>query len=228
MLLACKQENIIMITFAELEAKNKLYMTSLEKRLENNPEDIQALLHKGIMLFASTYLEHDAGLAILLSIIAKNPSYVDAYLWLGEFYHFVNGDYHEATKYLKIALEIDPMRADCHALLAGALQEYPDIDPREVANHYRKSFELEPTFLNPRFYLAQYFFELERFSDARHEFEEMLKYLTNREWPTNNPVEEYYEDLITGRSRTNVKQLALDFIIKIDAAEAAVKIKPGE
>ena len=212
-----------MLTYDKLKAKYDLYLAALEQRLKNNPHDREALIHRAVMLY-DFYQEPDEAAAILQSIVDKDPNCVDAYLWIGEFERFFTGDFDKAVEYLKQAIVIDPNRADCHALLAGVLQEYVNINPAEVEYHYRKSFELEPTFLNPRFYLAQYFFELKRFSDARHEFEEMLKYLPNREWPTNNPVEEYYEDLITGRSRTNVKQLALDFIQKIDVAEAAVKI----
>lgn len=201
------------------------YLAMIEQRLQNNPHDHQALLHKAIMFYIF-YQEFDEAEAILQSIIEKDPQNVDAYLWYGDFQRFGWGDSTDAAKYFRKALEIDPFRADCHAALAGALSEMKNIAPEEVEYFYRKSFELEPTLINPRFYLAYYlFFDQGKFKEARHELEEALRYVA--EWPTSNPVEEYYESMITGRFLEN-KARILDFITRIDAAEAASKLQSKE
>ena len=216
-----------MLTYDKLKAKYDLYLAALEQRLKNNPHDREALIHRAVMLY-DFYQEPDEAAAILQSIVDKDPNCVDAYLWIGEFERFFTGDFDKAVEYLKQAIVIDPNRADCHALLAGVLQEYANINPAEIEYHYRKSFELEPTFFNPRFYLANYFFKLGKFKAAKHELEEALKYTTNYEWPTNNPVERYYEDMITGRLNSDRRQEILDFIQKINIAEAATTMEPRE
>ena len=216
-----------MLTYDKLKAKYDLYLAALEQRLKNNPHDREALIHRAVMLY-DFYQEPDEAAAILQSIVDKDPNCVDAYLWIGEFERFFTGDFDKAVEYLKQAVAIDPNRADCHALLAGVIAEFKATDPKEVEYHYRKSFELEPTFINPRFYLAYYFWKLGKFGEARHELEEALKYVADGEWPTNNPVEEYYEDMITGRLSSNRRQEILDFIQKIDAAESATKMEPDE
>lgn len=202
------------------------YLAILEQRLQKNPQDREALLHKAIVLY-DFYKKPDEGEAIFQILLRQDPSNVDVYLWCGEFQRFFYGGPIEAAQYLKKALEIDPNRADCHALLAGMLEELKDTAPEEVEFHYRKSFELEPTYIHPRFYLAKYFFEQGKFKQARHELEEALKYITDGKWPTSNPVEEYYEEMITGRSSDGNTRI-LDFIKEIDEAEAAAKLGTKE
>lgn len=216
-----------MLTYEAIKTKYDLYLARLDQELEKNPNNVEALIHKAILFF-EFYQKIDEAEVMLQAILDKNPKNAEVYFWFSVFKYSIYSDYPEAAAFLGRALEIAPERADCHSFLASMLEEFANIDPAVVEYHYKKSFELEPSFINSRFYLAKYLFKLGRLQDARHEFKAMLSHCTERGWPTKNPVEECYEDMITGRSRTDVKQFALEYLQKIDAAEAAAKMEPGK
>lgn len=210
--------------YEQLKHVYDMYLATLEKRLQNNPDDHQALLHKAILLY-DFYQQPGEGEAIFQFLLQKNPADVDAYLWLGEFQKFFHGNAPEAAKCLEKALGIAPNRADLHAVMGGALGSGEDNLRAEY--HYRKAFEIEPTYIGPRRWLANLLFTRGAFKQARHELEEALKYIGDGKWPTNNPVEEYYEEMITGRSSDGNTRI-LDFIKEIDEAEAAAKLGTKE
>lgn len=206
--------------------KENLYMDSLEKRLEKSRNDIEALIHKAIMLY-EPYHDSDQAEVILKKIIDQYPQNVDARMWRAEFLCFWHASYEDAEPHLRAALAINPNRADCHAVLGGVLETMRSRMP-EAEFHYRKAFEIEPTWIGPRVFCANILFERGDFQGARHELKEALKYVIDGKWPTSNPVEEYYENMITGRLYIDRRQEILDFIQKIDVAEAAAKMEPEE
>ena len=203
--------------------KENAYMINLEERLEKNPNDIEALIHKAVMLY-EPYHQFDHAEIILTKVRELFPQSIEGLLWSGALRYFIYGNDVEAAEYFRQALTLDPNAADSHAFLAVMLESIKNIVPGDIEYHYRKSFELEPTFINPRLYLARYLFEQGNLKVARYELLETLKFVEDPPSSIGNPVTKYYESYITGRCWTNRKQEILDFIQKIDVAEAAVKI----
>lgn len=183
-----------------------------EKLLQKNPDDIDALLKKGI-LFYEPFLRTNTSIAILKSVIAKDPKNVDAYFWLAKCIWHYKFDFLEAERLLRIALTIDPNRADCHLWLAIVLEDVVEI-------HFRKAIELEPTWIEPRRCLARYFFRKGNFSFAREQVVEALEYaIDDDKMPKiNDAIVDHYEMLVTGRYYPNTKSMLLDFLKRIDEA----------
>jgi tetratricopeptide (TPR) repeat protein len=174
---------------------------------------------------------HDAKQAdsIFQSIVKESLFYIDTHVWQAACEIFFRGNLEAAAASLQNAGFFVTKKADYYALLAWVLAALGKTSPEDVEFLYRKSINLDPTFINPRFYLGQYLFKLGRFEEARHEFNELLQYLSPHGWPSSNPIEQYYEDLISGRNRgEEVKAWTLQYIQKIDAAQAAAKIEPVE
>lgn len=214
------------MTYEELKAIEDRYTESLNERLRINPNDVEALIHKAVMFYDDLYRDSKEAKSILLSVIAKYPNNIDAHMWLAEFLCFKDCNYEEAETYLRKALAIDSNRADCHMVLAGTLENMDKLD--EAAFHYRRAFELEPTWIGARQFLANILFKKGELEQARYELEEALKYVRDEGWPTANPVEDYYEGLIAARDFPEVRKSLIDFIEKIDEAEAAAKLETKE
>jgi len=194
-------------------------LEALEKRLQENPNDTDALLKKGI-LYYEPFLRTDESIAIFRSIIAKDPQNIDAYFWLAKCTWHYQCDFLEAERLLRIALTIDPNRADCHSLLAVIL---PDI----IEIHFRKAIELEPTWIEPRRCFAYHLFKEGEFAKAKDEATEALKYIinTNDSPEIGDVIIYHYETFVTGRyNPKKVKAELLDFLKKIDAAIEQEKI----
>ena len=198
--------------------KDVIQLEALEQRLLKNPNDADALLKKGILYF-EPFLRTNESIAIFRSIIAKDPQNVDAYFWLAKCIWHYRFDFIEAERLLRIALTIDPNRADCHSLLAIVLEDVIEI-------HFRKAIELEPTWIEPRRCLARHFFQRGYFSFARSQILEALKYILSDDTPEiKHATSNYYETLETGRYNPKfVKANLLDFLKRIDLAIEQEKI----
>ena len=201
----------------DLEKRDEAYISDLERRIANNPHDIEALIHTAVMLYI---LNKDVNRALKLfqDVLGQDPSNTDVYMWKGEFARFFKGDFFEAIKSFKKALDIDANRADCHALLAYVLYDMNGAS-HEIDFHYKKACKLEPSFVNSYFYYAQYLFKEGRFTEARERLEEARRALQTCYVESKNPVQEYYESMITGRDYPEIKQHLLDLLEKINQAE---------
>jgi len=206
-------------------------LIALEQRLEENPNDTDALLKKAI-LYYEPFLRTDESIAIFRSIIAKNPQNVDAYFWLAKCLWHYRFDFKEAERLLRIALTIDPNRADCHLLLGIVLGEIIDLQLRETGKlgpawielqksielHYLKAIELEPTWIIPRDNLAHLFLEKGEFQQARDQIIESLKYVIDSDDTPEikDAIIKHYETFVTGRYRKKLKADLLNFLKEID------------
>ncbi len=201
-------------------AQEIAYMHELNARLEKNPDDIDALLKKGIVSFTG-FLRFDEAEEILKKVVTLCPNNVDALLWLGECLCFCIGNDFEAAQIMKTALEIDPNRADCHMVLAASLDGF-DSNSSEAEIHYKKATELEPSWILPRKYLAKILFKRGLFQQALCELEKALPYVPNVVAIKKDvdPIEEYYASFFTGLRDSEAKQKILDFIKRINATAA--------
>lgn len=58
--------------------------------------------------------------------------------------HLRRRDFKQARRHLNVALASQPDNAAYHHLMAMAVEDDPDADPRRAVLHYRKAVELEP------------------------------------------------------------------------------------
>ncbi len=193
-------KNWLAICMARLEG--------IEKRLEQNPKDLKALLEQAI-LYYEPLCESDKAVEMFESIIKQDPMYVDAYMWLGELLADHMADELGAEKVLQTCLALDPTRADCHVILGWAA--LPALGKeKESEYHYREAIKYQPTWVRPRLCLVNYLLTKHEYQKAKQEAHEALHYILDKIPEEVDSITHHYERLITGRYDPTVKNELLN------------------
>ncbi|MDR3647025.1 MAG: hypothetical protein P4L22_05800 [Candidatus Babeliales bacterium] len=177
-----------------LEEQKKV--EELEKVLKTNPKNISALMEKGFIFFENQVDEK--AIQIFKKVIDIDPTYIDTYVWLAELFIFHWADADSAEPYLLSALKINPNRADVHKLLANAFDLKKDRSKQLF--HLKKALELEPSWISPRIELMILFLEEKKFDLAKEQLDNAYQQLQSHFPIPENPMQQYYELLITGRT----------------------------
>lgn len=107
----------------------------INARLQENSNDIHALIEKAYLLF-HPFFDTEGALAALDLVDRLDPKNVDSLFWRATILVQNREDYLVAKKVLEQALKIDPNRSDCHDLLGGVLSALK-IDEQLSINHVR-------------------------------------------------------------------------------------------
>lgn len=175
------------------------YLSTIEERLKKNPNDVNALVERGFLYMEPFHWSEEA-LATFQQAVALDKTNVDAYFWLAKSLYHDHFEEKEAKRILEIALSIDPNRADCHDLLASVLNTLGEDSDKSI-EHLKKTIALEPTWIFPRIALSYYFLEKKNIEQAEQIAIEAMKIYESMIFPKpTTPIEEYYEDCITGRT----------------------------
>lgn len=171
-------------------------VAALDEILKTKPNDVSTLIEKGFIFFENQV--DGKAIEIFKKVIDIDPTYVDAYVWLAELFLFHWADTERAEPYLISALKINPNRADVHKLLANSF----DLQKNKSKQlyHLKKAIELEPSWISPRIELIVLFLQEKKFDLAKQELEEAYKQLQTGFKVSDNPMQQYYELLITGRT----------------------------
>lgn len=104
-----------------LSAEEQKKINVLDVAIQRDPNNLLVRMQKGFLLYQS----QADGQAIkeFNEVLARDPQYVDAYVWLAELLLFHWAAAEDAMLVLEKAQEIDPQRADVHYLLAVAFQK---------------------------------------------------------------------------------------------------------
>lgn len=185
-------------------------LATIEKKLQEMPNNITLLLEKSILLYEPFHQTEDA-IRIFEYIIQLDPGNVDAYFWWAECIADHNANYPQAVPLLKKALQIDNQRGDCHFLLASVLSEL-EGDKNEIEFHVKKAIELEPSWISPRIFLAGYLLKNKAYAQAKYEVEVTLQYILPEIPLVTDPIIDHYETKVTGRYHPDNKSICVELL----------------
>jgi len=178
---------------------NKKFLDEIQQRVEEFPEDINALIKLGIFVW-EPFHESEKAVLILKKAIELDPSSADALFWLSKVYFHDFCNYEGAKNCLKKALELSPERADCLSLMSSVVIDLNE--PLEESIEFvQRSVNSEPDWPIPRRILIGRLVQQKSFDLARDEIEKLLElYAELIDYPRpNDPIDEYYETCVTGR-----------------------------
>lgn len=184
-----------------LEEQKKV--DELDKILKVKPNDIPTLMEKAFILFENQI--DGKAIEVFKQVIDIDYIYVDAYVWLAELFLFHWADIERAEPYLVEALQIDQNRANVHKLYADLYAEKQD--QFKQLYHLQKSIELEPSWLSPRISLIELLLSQKKYKLAKKQLEEAYYQIQSPFPIPHNPMQQYYELLITGRTGYTKKDL---------------------
>jgi tetratricopeptide (TPR) repeat protein len=177
----------------------------LQDDVKQNPKDIQLQILLGAMMF-EPFHETDKAIAILEQAIEIEPNNVDAHFWMAKcfYHHYV--DLERTQAILQKALALDAKRADCLSLMASVITDLGDTPLRRL-EYLEQAVKQAPDWISPRQYLVQTLMELGDMDRAYAEVIIALSFVkTQKEIQPSNPVEAYYESVVTGRTWFNVER----------------------
>jgi len=191
------------------------YYNRLKQDLQNNPQDVAALIQIGALEF-EYFHRHNKAIDYLQQAINLNPKNIDARFWLAACLYHDFCEYEKAEHVLKEALQLAPNRADCLSLLASIT--WHSGSPLEQAISYlRKAVEAAPDWPLLRHKLATLLLELHQIEQAEQEIKKALALSQSPPKQTQNEVEYYYEYVVTGRAWLNIKDEFRELIERLES-----------
>jgi tetratricopeptide (TPR) repeat protein len=184
-----------------LEEQKKIH--ELDKILKAKPNHVPTLMEKGFILFENQV--DGKAIEIFKQVIDIAPKYVDAYVWLIELFLFHWANIERAEPLLVKALQVDRNRADVHKLYADLCAE--KHDKFRQLYHLKRAIELESSWLSPRISLIELLLNQRKYKLAEKQLEEAYKHIQSTFPIPDNPMQQYYELLITGRTSYTKKDL---------------------
>ncbi|MFC1854344.1 tetratricopeptide repeat protein [Candidatus Dependentiae bacterium] len=177
--------------------KDYALLDELEKKLKENPDDVDLLIQKGVLYLDAS---EDDKLAFppLDRAIHVDPNNVDALFWRAYADYVLLGDPTKERELVEKALALDPNRVDCNYMLSILFSDNNDVG--KSIHYLEKALQLEPTWINVRLNLACDLLRCYKFSSARETLLDGLKIYKKFELPkAASRMEWYYEDYVTGR-----------------------------
>lgn len=191
------------------------YYNRLKQDLRNNPHDVDTLIQIGALEF-EYFHRHNEAVHYLQQAINLNPKNIDAYFWLAACLYHDFCDYKKAEEVLREALQLDSNRADCLSLLASI--SWHSGKPLENAISYLKqAVKIAPDWPLLRHKLATLLLELNQIEEAEQEIKKALALAPLVPKQTQNEVEFYYENVVTGRAWLDVKDEFKELLEQVES-----------
>ena len=186
-------------TWGETE-EDVFCMQFLEKALQKNPDDVEALVEQGFLYF-DAFHEPEKAFDVLNRVLKIDPENLDAMFWLSEVLYHDLRKHKEAEEILEKALSIDPDHVCCNAFLARVLYQV-GTDLSKPIEHLKKVVEMEPTWIGARIDLAYDLLEMKRIEEAEKMAIDTKKALEILKIPTPaNRMEDFLEESISRRMK---------------------------
>lgn len=176
---------------------DNMHRAYLEKKIEENPKNIQALIQLGVLCW-EPFHEQNRALEYLEKAVEYDPQNVDALFWGAKCIYHDFCAYEGAKQLLRLALTIDPKRADCLDLLATIIEDF-DRNDAEALEYVKKAVELAPDWPACRAFLVSLYVKLHDIPSAERELEKLEELCKLPLIKPKNGVEDYYENIVTGR-----------------------------
>jgi tetratricopeptide (TPR) repeat protein len=173
-------------------------LNALDEKLKNDLNNVQLLIEKGFLLM-EPFHNTNCSLALFQRAVELEPNNITALFWLAKSLFHDHFREEDAKKIMEHALQIDNNRAELHDFYAGILQDLVKDTEKSIV-HLKKAIALEPTWLFPRIGLSYHLIDKGDLAQAEQEANEALKiFRTQKKCNPITPIEQYYEQCITGR-----------------------------
>ncbi len=203
-------------------------VNDLRSKILYNPNDIKSLIELGVLEFLNAPIAK-MRLCVSRKFIHLEPSNVDARFWLGFCLYRYYSDYDQAEKILSEALGLDPARADCLSLLAYINWDRGFSLVDSLAE-LEKAIHINPDWPMLRIESIYILLNLSHFDAAEKALERAESLLAQVVMTPENVVEQYYENVVTGRAWTNLPERfekLRDLLVHMKTANLA-KLDPSE
>ncbi|MBS0607227.1 MAG: tetratricopeptide repeat protein [Verrucomicrobia bacterium] len=197
------QQSFRIANINEMFDLDKEFCAYCEKELALNPNNIQALILLGVLLW-EPFHEDDKAIEYLTKAIALDPKNVEARFWLAACYYHDFCAYEKSKSLLLEALEIDPNRPECLALLATIIMDTTK-DINFSVTLLERAVNFAPDWPMLWLSLARRYIRMADPDKAESCIQKGLqcKLLTCK--PKNN-LENYFENIVTGRSWKSIME----------------------
>ncbi|MBS0620982.1 MAG: tetratricopeptide repeat protein [Verrucomicrobia bacterium] len=192
-----------------------VYYNRLKRDLRNSSQDVSALIQISALDF-EYFHRHKEAVDYLERAINLSPQNSDARFWLAACLYHDFCDYDKAEQVLREALQLAPNRADCLSLLAS-ISWHSGKSLENAVCYLRKAVEAAPDWPLLRHKLATYLLELNQVICAEQEIKLALALEQSPPMQTNNEVEFYYENVVTGRAWTDVEGEFQELIKRVES-----------
>ncbi|MBS0649666.1 MAG: tetratricopeptide repeat protein [Verrucomicrobia bacterium] len=182
---------------------DKQYRAYLEKQIGSDPNNVQALIHLGVLSW-EPFHEREKAVEFLSKTITLDSKNVEARFWLAKCYYHDFCAYAKSREALLEALEIDPNSPECLSLLASVIMDTTE-NVNEAISCYEKAIISAPDW--PALYraLSQFYLDNNNLTKAESCIREGLK-CKPLAAPPKNDIEDYFEKIVTERSGLDVEK----------------------
>lgn len=188
----------------ELLKLDEQYRAYLEEKIKQDPNDIQAHIYLGILLWEPFHDDKNA-IKHLEKALQHDPKNIDARFWLATCCYHDYCDYSKAMQLLLEAIQIDPNRADCLSLLAAVVID-ANKAYEEALNYLVRAAQNAPDWPMLYFQLASLYLELNDGVSAELQAQKIKELASASRIRPRNAIEDYYESIVTGRSKKNISE----------------------
>jgi tetratricopeptide (TPR) repeat protein len=185
----------------------------LRVNLLYDPTNLRNLILYGALQFVRFH-QYRQAITTLKEALTQDESSMDARFWLGICYCHTN-DYSLALKIINAAIGIDPSRADCLSLKAYILWDEKKDIPNSIACLTEALF-LAPFWPMLHVELISFLYTSGHYKEALQQIQTAQELTKLSPLKPNNPVEEYYEKWVTGRSWVDLEDKLLELRLKIE------------
>jgi tetratricopeptide (TPR) repeat protein len=176
---------------------HKQYLAYLKKQVEQNPGNVSALVHLGMLSWEPFHKQEEA-IDYLKEAIKYDPQNIDARFWLAKCYYHDYCEYDQAKQLLLEALKIDPNRSDCLSLIAMIVWNVSD-DWTTAISYLERAVQEEPGWPELRRLLVLLYLEIKDIPSAEYQAKKLEELAKIPPKKSRNYVEDYYETIVTGR-----------------------------
>jgi tetratricopeptide (TPR) repeat protein len=206
------------LTVPQMFEADKKYQFCLEEQLKNNPKDTTTLIQLGVLAFICTH-NHQRALDYLKKVIELDPQNTNAYFWLATCLYHDYCEYNKAEKVTLEALKIDQTRSDCLCLM-GLIYWHSYENIKEGIKYLEKAIHYEPNWPMLRHLVATLYLEIHDTQSAEAHVQQAFKLFSPLIKRPTNAVENYYENVVTGRSWINLQKEFQNLIEEIDKMQS--------
>jgi tetratricopeptide (TPR) repeat protein len=188
----------------ELIEIDEEYYSYLEDQIKEDPKNIQALVHLGVLSW-EPFHKNEKAIEYLERAIKYDPKNIEARFWLAKCYYHDYCAYEKARQILLEALQIDPNRPEGLSLLALVIGDTTE-DWNEAIAYLEKAIQYEPEWPMLRFSLGSRYLEIGEIALAELQAQKIQELSLLRHEKPKNGVEDYYESVVTGRNMRDIQE----------------------
>jgi tetratricopeptide (TPR) repeat protein len=183
---------------------DKQYFHYLEKYIKADPKNIRYLIHLGVLSWEPFHKPEQA-IAYLQEAIEYDPNNVEARFWLAKCYYHDFCAYDKAKKLLLEALQLNPHRADCLCILTSVIGDTTK-NWDEAIGYLEEAIQYAPDWPILYLCLASLYLKINKIAAAELQVQRIEKLLPLPPLFPRNAIEDYYENIVTGRNNKNIEK----------------------